>query len=142
MVNNESPLVSALGRVVYSYTAVAAATIVVLSALSGVAPREAPADAWVHAIIVGVFALVLPLRLRGVRAGNRGSLRAVGIISGVLVAVNVAEALVPDFVPTWMRVEMVGIAVLMAASVALVVRVALARDNDGHGRIDVGLPRP
>ena len=141
MVNKTSSL-SSLHRVVYSYTAVAAATIVVLAVVSGVAPREAPADAWVHAVVVGVFALVLPLRLRGVRAGDRGSLRAVGIISGVLVVVNVAEALVPDFVPTWMRVEMVGIAVLMAASVALVVRVALARDNGGHGRIDVGLPRP
>ncbi|MEH3154172.1 MAG: hypothetical protein PGN29_02045 [Gordonia paraffinivorans] len=51
---------------------------------------------------------------------------------------NVIEALVPDFVPTWMRVEMVGIAVLMAASVGLVVRAALSGDNGAHGRIAAG----
>lgn len=75
-------------------------------------------------MIVAVFAVVLPLRLRSARAGNRGGLRAVGIISAVLFLVNVVEILIPGFLPAWMRIEMIGIAGLMALSVALVAQIA------------------
>lgn len=88
-----------------------------------------------HAAIVAVFAVVLPLRLRGVRDGNRRALRAVGIISGVLVAVNAVEASIPGFVPGWMRVQMVLVALLMVASVGLVVSIALAENNGARESI-------
>ncbi|WHU47088.1 hypothetical protein QNM97_24570 [Gordonia sp. L191] len=124
-----------LGQVIVVYAVVAISTVALLGILSATSPHLAPTDAWVHAIIVGVFAVVLPLRLRGVRSGKRGSLRAIGIISGVLVAVNVAEASIPGFVPTWMRVEMVAIALLLAISVVLVIRIATVGDNGAHGPI-------
>jgi len=76
-----------------------------------------------------VFAILLPLRLRAAAAGRRSGLRAVGIISGVLFVVNVVEALIPGFLPTWMRLEMAGVAVLMAVIVLLTVRAALVSDR-------------
>ncbi len=39
-----------------------------------------------------------------------------------LFLVNVIEALIPGFVPIWMRVEMIGVAVLMGLVILLVVR--------------------
>jgi uncharacterized membrane protein YccF (DUF307 family) len=54
-------------------------------AFSVVAPDLASGHAWGHAIIVLVFAVLLPLRLRSAREGNRSGLRAVGTISGALV---------------------------------------------------------
>lgn len=75
-----------------------------------------------HAIIVTLFAVLLPLRLRAARRGSLGALRAVGLIASALFLVNVVEASIPGFVPVWMRLEMVGIAVLMAAVIGLVIR--------------------
>ncbi|MGZ8178430.1 hypothetical protein ACXVUM_10915 [Williamsia sp. SKLECPSW1] len=121
-----------LRRVVLAYSTIAVGTVVALAIVQSTAPRHATPDAWVHAAVVAVFALVLPLRLPGIRAGNRRALRAVGIISGVLVAVNAVEASIPGFVPAWMRVEMVVIALVMLASVGLVVTIALAENNGGH----------
>jgi hypothetical protein len=108
--------------VVRVYLAVAAATLGVLAVLPAAAPRQAPREAWGHAINVAVFAVVLPLRLRAARRGSLGALRAVGLIASALFLVNVVEASVPGFVPIWMRIEMVGIAVLMAAVIGLVIR--------------------
>ena len=71
---------------------------------------------------VVVFAVLLPLRMRAAREGKRSGLRAVGIISGTLVGVNLVEGVLPGFFPTWMRVEMFSIAALMAWNVLLVVR--------------------
>jgi hypothetical protein len=110
---------AAANSVVRVYLAVAVATLGVLSAA---ALRQAPREAWGHAIIVAVFAVVLPLRLRAARRGSLGALRAVGLIASALFLVNVVEASVPGFVPIWMRIEMVGIAVLMAAVIGLVIR--------------------
>jgi hypothetical protein len=70
-------------------------------------------------VIVAVFAVVLPLRLRAARAGRPGALRAVGIIAAVLLGVNVIEAMIPGLFPLWMRAEMIGIAVVMAAVILL-----------------------
>lgn len=48
-----------------------------------------------------------------------------GIIAAVLFLVNVTEALIPGFVPQWMRIEMVVVALLMAGVVLDVVRWAV-----------------
>lgn len=55
-------------------------------------------------------------------AGRARALRAVGCISAVLLLANVVEAAVPGLFPAWMRIEMIGIAVLMGAVVLAVVR--------------------
>ena len=73
------------------YVAIALGTVVALGILSATAPHLAPQEAWVHAVIVAVFAVVLPLRLRAARADSPGALRAVGIVSAVLFLVNVIE---------------------------------------------------
>jgi uncharacterized membrane protein len=69
-----------------------------------------------------VFAVLLLVRLRAARRGDRRAHTAVGVIAVALVVVNVVEALVPGFFPGWMRIEMVGIAVLMAMVAYLVLR--------------------
>lgn len=74
---------------------------------------------WGHAV-------PLPLRFRSARRGNAAGLRAVMIIGGVLLVVNVAEAAVRGVVPTWMRIETVVIAVLMGV---LLARAAAGRRN-------------
>lgn len=104
------------------YLSIAVATIVVLLVLSLIASREAPADAWVHALIVAGFAALLPMRLRSARNGSIAALRAVGLIAATLFLVNVIEALLPGFVPVWMRCGMWVIAALMLGVIALVVR--------------------
>lgn len=110
--------------VVRAYVALTAATVLTLVLLSFVAPQLATGHAWGHAIIVVMFAVLLPLRMRAAREGKRSGLRAVGIISGALVAVNLLEGVLPGFLPTWMRVEMFSIAAIMAGNVLLVVRAA------------------
>jgi hypothetical protein len=118
-----------LARVlVIVYVAIVFATLVALIALSIVTPAQATANAWGHAVIVAVFAVLLPLRLRSTRSGRRNAVRAVGVIAAVLFLVNVVEALIPSFVPLWMRVEMVGVALVMAGVVFDVARWA-ARDH-------------
>jgi hypothetical protein len=112
----------ALAVTVSLYVAIVLGTIAALAALSVTAPHQVTDDAWGHAVIVAVFAVVLPLRLRAARSGSPGALRAVGIISAVLLVVNVVEASIPGLFPLWMRVEMIGIAVIMATVIALVVR--------------------
>lgn len=112
----------AIAIAVGTYVAIVAGTIAALGVLSVTAPQLATQDAWVHAVIVGVFAVVLPLRLRAARADRPGALRAVGIISAVLVLVNVIEAMIPDLFPWWMRAEMLGIAVVMVGVILLVAR--------------------
>lgn len=118
-----SDRLSSLAQVLRVYGLVVLATISALIIMSVVAPHLATDHAWGHAVIVAVFAVLLPVRMRSARAGNRGGLRAVGIICGVLFLVNVVEMLIPGFLPTWMRFEMIGIAALMAVSVALVARI-------------------
>jgi hypothetical protein len=101
------------------YVAVVVATLVALAVLSGTDPSQATGDAWVHAVIIGVFAVLLPLRLRAARRGRPRAAGAVLVIAAVLVVVNLVEALIPALFPTWMRIEMVGIAALMAAVVLI-----------------------
>jgi hypothetical protein len=132
MVN--SVRLSRLSVVVRVYVGVAVATVAVLAVLAGAGSSLATPDAWVHAVIVAVFAVVLPLRLRAAREGRRSGLRAVGIISGVLVLANAVEAMIPGLFPGWMRVEMVGIAALMALAVLLVVQAAVAPRHDVQAR--------
>lgn len=104
------------------YVLVVAATLVALAALSVAAPKQAPQSAWIHAVVVAGFAVLLLRRARSARLGSVGALRAVGLIAATLLLVNVVEALIPEFVPMWMRAEMVGIAVLMAVVILCVVR--------------------
>lgn len=86
---------SSLTTVLRVYVVVVLATIAALIVVSAVSPHLATDHAWGHAVIVAVFAVLLPLRLRSARAGNRDGLRAVGIISAVMVLVNVVEILIP-----------------------------------------------
>ena len=122
---NTSPL-NASATVVRVYVGLTAATVLTLVLLSLVAPDLATGHAWGHAIIVVVFAVLLPVRLRAAREGKRSGLRAVGVISGALVAVNLVEGVLPGLFPTRMRVEMFCVAALMAGNVLLVVRAAPA----------------
>ncbi len=111
-----------VAKLIAVYVLCVIATIVTLAVLSGSDPDQATGDAWVHAVIVGVFAVLLPVRLRAARKGSERAGLAVGIIATVLVVVNVVEALIPGLFPIWMRVEMAGIAVLMTAVAVLVLR--------------------
>lgn len=108
------------------YLVVVVCTLVTLVVLTVVAPSQATSDAWGHALVVAVFAVLLPLRLRTAHAGRRGSVRAVGVIAAVLLLANVVEALLPGFVPLWMRVQMVLVAALMAGVIGDVIRWAVA----------------
>jgi hypothetical protein len=92
--------------------------------MTSAAPGQATREAWGHAVVVTVFAVVLPLRLSSARSGNPRAVRALGIIAAVLLVVNLVEAALPGAFPGWMRVEMVATAALMAALVVLVRRSA------------------
>ncbi len=109
--------------------AVVIATLAALVVLSFTAPNQATSNAWGHAIVVSVFAVVLPLRLRTARTGRRRAIRAVGLISAVLFLVNVIEALIPGFVPLWMRVQMFVIAALMLVVVLEIIRWAVTTEG-------------
>lgn len=119
-----SDQLSSLTQVLRVYVLVVLATIAALIIMSAVSPHHATDHAWGHALIVAVFAVLLPLRMRSARRGDGGGLRAVGMICAVLFLVNVVEILIPGFLPTWMRIEMIGIAALMAVSAALVAHIA------------------
>lgn len=123
MVNSETSHVTKQHRsadlatastVVRAYVALTVATVAALAVMSAVAPRLATADAWGHAVIVVVFVILLPLRMRAARKGSTRALRAVTIMAVVVLVVNVVEAALPHGFPGWMRIEMVVIALLMA----------------------------
>jgi uncharacterized membrane protein len=130
VVNNmemaEASQLRGLAAVIAAYVAVSLGTVAALGVLAALAPSLATQDAWVHAVLVAVFAVVLPLRLRSARRGSVPALRAVGIVSAVVFLVNVVEVMIPGLFPAWMRIEMLVIALLMAASVLLVVLTRLA----------------
>lgn len=109
---------------VRTYVALAVATVVALAVLSATAARWTSDEAWGHAVVVLLFAVLLPLRLRGVRRGDPSAPRAVGVISAVVLVVNVVEASLPGFVPGWMRVEMLVTAALTAVGVGAAVRLS------------------
>jgi hypothetical protein len=116
----------AVAAIVAAYVVIALGTVAALGVMSAAAPRMATQQAWVHAVIVAVFAVILPLRLRPARRGSLGALRAVGLIASALFLVNVVEVLIPGLFPLWMRVVMTGIAVLMAGVILLVIQERLA----------------
>ncbi|GAA2760729.1 hypothetical protein [Actinopolymorpha rutila] len=124
MVNNvatgrdEAAVASALIGI---YAVLALGTVAALVVLSEETPARATQEAWGHAVIVAVFAVVLSLRWRAARRGSSSALRAVQIIAGVLLAVNLVEACL-SFFPGWMRVEMVVIAAVMLAVTVLLAR--------------------
>jgi isoprenylcysteine carboxyl methyltransferase (ICMT) family protein YpbQ len=111
-----------VSAVVAGYVVLTAATIVTLIILEGTARHLATKDAWGHAVIVLVFAVLLPLRLRAARKGSADALRALAIIASALLVVNAVEAALPHAFPGWMRIEMVVIVVLMAVLLSMVVR--------------------
>lgn len=116
-------------RLVGAYLIATAGTIAALAVLSVAVPHLATANAWGHAIVVAAFAVVLSLRLQRAQIGKRGAVRAVGVIAAVLFLVNVIEALIPEFVPVWMRIEMAVVALLMVGVVLDVVRWAVMHKN-------------
>jgi hypothetical protein len=111
------------------YLAIVVLTLAALLVLTFAAPRLATTNAWGHAIVVAVFAIVLPLRLRRAQTGRRGAIRAVGLIAAVLFLVNVVEVLIPGFVPLWMQVSMVVVALLMIGVVLDAIRWAVVHEN-------------
>lgn len=113
----------AVSNLVRAYVVLTIGTIIALIIMGAVAPHLATQEAWGHAVIVVVFAVLLPLRLRAARKGSADALRAVAIIASVLLAVNVVEAALPHAFPGWMRIEMVVIALLMAVLVTTVIRI-------------------
>lgn len=124
MVNNEQrPARQAdLGlatKVLYVYVGLTAATLIALVIMSTVAPQLATQEAWGHQIIVVIFAVVLPLRMRAARRGNARAVRVVTIIALAVGAVNLVEALLPAF-PVWMRIVMLAVAVIMVAFAGIV----------------------
>lgn len=104
-----------ISGLVVIYVASVVLTIVALALLAEFAPGQATSEAWGHAIVVAIFAVILPLRLRAARTGRARALKAVGAIAALLAAVNLAEAAIPGFVPFWMEVAMLGTAALTAA---------------------------
>lgn len=121
---NRSEVLQLLMKLAISYSVIALVAIAALAVFSITRPSLVNEDAWVHCIVVGVFALVLPLRAKAA-AEKRSALRATGIIAAVLFVVNVVEAFLPNFMPTWLRVVMVAIALIMACIVGLVTNVSL-----------------
>ncbi|MFE7315970.1 hypothetical protein ACFU7T_23230 [Streptomyces sp. NPDC057555] len=118
-------------RLVGAYVTLTLGTLVALAVMAELAPSLATSEAWGHAVVVAVFAIVLPLRTRAALKGSRTGLRAVTIIGCVLLAVNLVEAALPGVFPSWMRVEMLVIAAMMLALAALSVR---ARRTPPAGR--------
>ena len=100
-------------RLVGLYLAIAVATLVVLGVLSAVGSAEATPSAWVHGVIVALFAVLLDVRMRAALGGSRRAGLAVLIIATVLFVANIIEAAAPGAFPTWMRFEMLAIAALM-----------------------------
>lgn len=117
-----------LAALVGIYVVVVIATLAALAVMSAAGSHEATQEAWVHAVIVAAFAALLPLRLRAARHDD-SALKAVALIAAVLVVLNIVEALVPGLFPSWMRAEMIAVAALMIALVALTLR---AVKNPGH----------
>jgi len=113
----------AVSNLVRAYVVLTIGTIIALIMMEAVAPHLATQEAWGHAVIVVLFAVLLPLRLRAARKGSADALRAVAIIASVLLAVNVVEAALPHAFPGWMRIEMAVIALLMAVLVTMVIRI-------------------
>ncbi|MEU7260953.1 hypothetical protein AB0B21_34880 [Streptomyces rimosus] len=109
-------------RLVGAYVVVCLGTLVALAVMTAAAPSSATDEAWGHAAVVAVFAIVLLLRTRAALRGSRAGFRAVTVIGCVLLVVNVVEAALPGVFPPWMRVEMLIIAAMMLALVVLSVR--------------------
>lgn len=110
---NSSVNVAAGVRLVATYVVLTIASIVALVVLAARGSDQATSEAWGHAIIVVVFCVLLPLRIRAARRGSRSAARAVAIIAVVVLVVNLVEAVLPTF-PAWMRVQMAAVVVVMA----------------------------
>ena len=101
------------------YLAISIVTLVVLGLLSALGSKEATASAWVHAVIVSLFAVLLEMRMRASLRGSRRASVAIPIIATVLLVANIIEAAAPGAFPGWMRFEMVAIAVLMGGVIII-----------------------
>ncbi|MBB5118693.1 hypothetical protein [Streptomyces eurocidicus] len=123
-------------RLVAAYVVVALGTLAALAVLAATAPRLATDEAWGHAVIVAVFAIVLPLRTRAALRGSPSGLRALTVIGCVLLVVNLVEAALPGVFPAWMRVEMLVIAAMMLILAILSVRVRRNRRQLADHRAD------
>ncbi|MFC9619144.1 hypothetical protein ACFTXM_03810 [Streptomyces sp. NPDC056930] len=110
-------------RLVAAYVLVALGTLVALAVLAVAAPHLATDEAWGHAVIVAVFAIVLPARTHAALKGSPSGLRALTIIGCVLLVVNLVEAALPGVFPAWMRGEMLVIAAMMLTLAILSIRV-------------------
>ncbi len=101
------------------YLAISIVTLVVLGLLSALGSKEATASAWVHAVIVSLFAVLLEMRMRASLRGRRRASVAIPIIATVLLVANIIEAAAPGAFPSWMRFEMVAIAALMGGVIII-----------------------
>ncbi|WP_195909180.1 hypothetical protein [Microlunatus sp. Gsoil 973] len=123
MVNNNTadtrkPDLALASKAVWGYVGLTVAALIAPVVMTGLAPQLATDEAWGHQIIVAVFAVLLPLRMRAARRGSTGAVRAVMIIAVVVGVVNLVEAVLPVF-PLWMRIVMLVVVVTMAALVAI-----------------------
>lgn len=114
----------AVSVLITGYVAVMIGTLVALALMASVAPAQATEEAWGHGLVVAVFAVILPVRLRSARAGDARAVRALAIVAAVLLVVNLVEASLPGAFPEWMRIEMAVIALSMAAMLVLLRRSA------------------
>lgn len=98
---------------VTTYVVLVGATLAALVVLSASGSSLATSEAWGHMVVVGVFAVLLVVRVAAAQRGSERARRAVGVIAVVLAVVNLVEALLPGVFPVWLRIEMVLVAVLM-----------------------------
>jgi CDP-diglyceride synthetase len=84
-------------------------------------------DAWVHGVILLVFAVVLVRVATRAASGDRRAYLRLRIIGFVVPAASVVEALIPGLFPGWMRVEQLVYGVWLLAVVALASRPAVRR---------------
>jgi hypothetical protein len=106
-----------------------AATVVTLGFLAwkNGDPALVTADAWVHEIILLVFAVVLVRVAQRAQAGNRRAHLRLLIVGSVVPVASLVEALIPGLFPTWMRIEQGLYGVLLLGVVALAASPAVRR---------------
>ena len=82
-------------------------------------------EAWVHGVIVLVFAVVLTGVAARVAAGSRAALVRLRVIGVVVPVVSIVLAVLPGVLPGWMRVEQAVYGALLAIVAVLAFGVTL-----------------
>lgn len=110
----------AIIRALTTLYASAAATTLLFVALARSHARLVNSEAWTHAVIVFVFAIVLLVVVRKTGKGSRRAYKRLQIISIVIPAASILLVAIPGL-PNWMKVEQ-GASALMLAAVAFLAR--------------------